>query len=656
MSIDKYRRQAKFAAWYDDPADESSAIPIKNPFRKYKAPSGRKHDAENNAEEGRLQHVLSDTGDYRSSNQADDFQGTSPVHANTMPFTNSTETRRLKTSQPDGPFQEEHEELSHGPKDSGSTSDTAKESENGGIHNQEGHHTKGAKYIHGITDKLHHKKTEQDEKEEADPSAKSKQKFTAMGQFRATVLNSWINILLIMSPVGIAVYYAHVNPIAVFVINFIAIIPLAAMLSYATEEIALRTGEVLGGLLNASFGNAVELIVSIIALTQGQILIVQTSLIGSMLSNLLLVMGMCFFFGGFNRIEQEFNMTVAQTASSLLFLAVAALLLPTAFQDFSSAPTNKDGVTTKPGVAQLSRGTAIMLLIVYACYLFFQLKSHAKMYQAPSGKNKKRDLKKHTRKMKNAIPARMRRKSDTERSLTPTSSIDEDKAEDPETPQLSLTIAIVTLLVSTVLVALNAEYLVDSINAITCGSSGISKNFVGLILLPIVGNAAEHATAVTVAVKDKMDLAIGVAVGSSMQIALLVLPFTVVLGWIIGQDMTLYFDGFQISVLFVAVLLVNYLIQDGKSHWLEGVLLMTLYIIIAVAAWYSSLSLRPVDIFTNENLGSILRIPTRMAAQLSSFRFFDDLCERSSFPSMLETRHLAKSQQETPRPSRLLAK
>ena len=628
MSIDKYRRQAKFAAWYDDPADESSAIPIKNPFRKYKAPSGRKHDVENNAEEGRLQHVLSDTGDYRPSNQAEDFQGTSPVHANTMPFTNSTETRRLKTSQPDGPFQEEYEEPSHGPKDSGSTSDTAKESENGGIHNQEGHHTKGskgAKYIHGITDKLHHKKTEQDEKEEADPSAKSKQKFTAMGQFRATVLNSWINILLIMSPVGIAVYYAHVNPIAVFVINFIAIIPLAAMLSYATEEIALRTGEVLGGLLNASFGNAVELIVSIIALTQGQILIVQTSLIGSMLSNLLLVMGMCFFFGGFNRIEQEFNMTVAQTASSLLFLAVAALLLPTAFQDFSSAPTNKDGVTTKPGVAQLSRGTAIMLLIVYACYLFFQLKSHAKMYQAPSGKNKKRDLKKHTRKMKNAIPARMRRKSDTERSVTPTSSIDEDKAEEPETPQLSLTIAIVTLLVSTVLVALNAEYLVDSINAITCGSSGISKNFVGLILLPIVGNAAEHATAVTVAVKDKMDLAIGVAVGSSMQIALLVLPFTVVLGWIIGQDMTLYFDGFQISVLFVAVLLVNYLIQDGKSHWLEGVLLMTLYIIIAVAAWYSSLTSRQVDIFANKNLGFILRIPTRMAAQLSSFRSFDDL-------------------------------
>jgi Ca2+:H+ antiporter len=612
MSIDKYRRQAKFAAWYDDPADEQSGIPIKNPFRKYKAPTDRKHDDTNNAEEGQLRHVLSDQADGGQKDRADEFQGTSPTHANTMPFTNSTETRKREVSRPDGPVQEEQDQTLDGKKDSGSTSDTANES--GGMYEQGRHASKGSKYIHGITDKLHLKNTGHDEKEETDPSGKKKHKFTAMGQFRATVLNSWINILLIMSPVGIAVYYAHVNPIAVFVINFIAIIPLAAMLSYATEEIALRVGEVLGGLLNASFGNAVELIVSIIALTQGQILIVQTSLIGSMLSNLLLVMGMCFFFGGFNRIEQEFNMTVAQTASSLLFLAVAALLLPTAFQDFSSAPTSKDGVTTKPGVAELSRGTAIMLLIVYACYLFFQLKSHAKMYQAPSAKNKKRDLKKHTRKMKNRLPERMRRKSDSGRSATHESTLEEDKPDEAEIPQLSLTIAIVTLLVSTVLVALNAEYLVDSINAITCGSSGISKNFVGLILLPIVGNAAEHATAVTVAVKDKMDLAIGVAVGSSMQIALLVLPFTVVLGWIIGQDMTLYFDGFQITVLFVAVLLVNYLIQDGKSHWLEGVLLMTLYIIIAVAAWYVAIATWPYEISAYRNLGSILRIPTRMAA------------------------------------------
>ena len=601
MSIDKYRRQAKYAAWYDDPDDEESHIPVKNPFRKFRAPSAssaRQNDDVHNAENGQLQHIVTDEVDYHQKDRQKDLVGRSPKHASTTPFPTSKLDRRQDNAagnipRSESPIQEDGEKLPHwspnDKKDSGSTSDTARETENGGIYDDSTRNRKGEKNSHGaagLKDKIfHHKNSEHDEKEEVDPSGKQKQKFTAMGQFRATVLNSWINILLIMCPVGIATYYAHVNPVAVFVINFIAIIPLAAMLSYATEEIALRTGEVIGGLLNASFGNAVELIVSIIALTQNQILIVQTSLIGSMLSNLLLVMGMCFFFGGFNRIEQEFNMTVAQTASSLLFLAVAALIIPTAFQDWSSQKVSGDDL--KSGVAELSRGTAIMLLLVYACYLFFQLKSHSKMYQAPSGKNKKRDIKKHTRKMKNVIPERMRRTPESERSGTPDSSDEEDKPEVPETPQLSLTIAIVTLLISTVLVALNAEYLVDSINAIPCGSTGISKNFVGLILLPIVGNAAEHATAVTVAVKDKMDLAIGVAVGSSMQIALLVLPFSVVLGWIMGKDMTLYFDGFQIAVLFVAVLLVNYLIQDGKSHWLEGVLLMTLYVIIAVAAWYA---------------------------------------------------------------------
>ena len=421
-----------------------------------------------------------------------------------------------------------------------------------------------------------------------DNNGKEKKKFTAWSQIRATLFNSWINVLLIFSPLGIAVYYAKVNDVAIFVINFIAIIPLAAMLSYATEEIALRTGEVIGGLLNASFGNAVELIVSIIALTKNQVLIVQTSLIGSMLSNLLLVLGMCFFFGGINRMEQAFNMTVAQTASSLLFVAVGSLLIPTVFEEWARTEDQVDGQSPTPEnpgakVTAVSRGTAILLLLVYGCYLFFQLKSHSKMYNAPSEKNPTRPV---GAKFKNAmIPEKMRRRSvmDRQADLQEHDVMQED---DPEEPQLSVTVALLTLAISTVLVALNAEYLVGSIDSITCGG-GISKNFVGLILLPIVGNAAEHATAVTVAIKDKMDLAIGVAVGSSMQIALLVLPFTVVLAWIIGKDdMTLFFDGFQIAVLFVAVLLVNYLIQDGKSHWLEGVLLMVLYVIIAVAAWF----------------------------------------------------------------------
>jgi len=158
--------------------------------------------------------------------------------------------------------------------------------------------------------------------------------------------------------------------------------------------------------------------------------------------------------------------------------------------------------------------------------------------------------------------------------------------DEPDEPQLHIYVAIATLVISTVIIALCAEFMVGSIGALTNGGA-VSQAFVGLILLPIVGNAAEHATAVTVACKDKMDLAIGVAVGSSMQVALLVIPIAVILGWILGQiDMNLDFDGFLITVLFVAVLLVNYLIGDGKSHWLEGVMLMALYIIIAVTAWY----------------------------------------------------------------------
>lgn len=444
---------------------------------------------------------------------------------------------------------------------------------------------------HGIK-KFLSKSSTGDKSLDDDNNGKEKKKFTARSQIRATLFNSWINVLLIFSPVGIAVHYAGVNEVAVFVINFIAIIPLAAMLSYATEEIALRTGEVIGGLLNASFGNAVELIVSIIALVKNQILIVQTSLIGSMLSNLLLVLGMSFFFGGVNRMEQAFNMTVAQTASSLLFVAVGSLLIPTVFEEWARTQDQVNGENPTPEhpgakVTAISRGTAILLLIVYGCYLFFQLKSHTKMYNAPSEKNKKRAV---GSKFKAAvIPEKFRRQSVMDRNAAAAAEAEAeaDGAEDePEEPQLSIWVAVLTLALSTVLVALNAEYLVDSINSITCGG-GISKSFVGLILLPIVGNAAEHATAVTVAIKDKMDLAIGVAVGSSMQIALLVLPLIVVLGWIIGKDdMTMFFDGFQIAVLFVAVLLVNYLIQDGKSHWLEGVLLFILYVIIAVAAWF----------------------------------------------------------------------
>ena len=294
--------------------------------------------------------------------------------------------------------------------------------------------------------------------------------------------------------------------------------------------------------------NAVELIISILALLKHKIVIVQTSLIGSILSNLLLVLGASFIGGGYNRVEQYFNASVAQTASSLLALAVGSLIVPTAFHMASEAGDR--------GITELSRGTSVILLLVYCSYLFFQLKTHSRLYSQPSEKSPKRNqTEPASRSLANASANVSHA---VVLGIPKPESIEE---EEKERPELSIWAAVILLVASTALVAICAECLVDSIGDLV-ETSGISEVFVGLILLPIVGNAAEHATAVTVAIKDKMDLSIGVAVGSSLQVALLVIPFIVVLGWILGIDeMTLYFDGFQVMILFVAVLLTNYLIQ-----------------------------------------------------------------------------------------------
>ncbi len=320
------------------------------------------------------------------------------------------------------------------------------------------------------------------------------------------------------------------------------------------------------------------------ALIQKQVVIVQTSLIGSILSNLLLVMGMCFFFGGLRRQEQFFNTTVAQTAASLLALAVAGVIVPTVFDTAS--------ITSTQDVAELSRGTALILLLVYGAYLFFQLKTHSAVFNEESKKVAARPRKNHLQRgaikqgLVNPAGLMAHGVSDPEQNERMSRLLlnGPDEAE-PDDPQLHFFVALAVLAGSTVIIAFCAEFLVDSIDYVT-QQGHISKEFLGLILLPIVGNAAEHATAVTVAIKDKMDLAIGVAVGSSMQVALFLIPLLVVIGWGMNVDnMTLSFDIFQVAVLFVSVLLVNYLIADGKSHWLEGMLLMCLYCIIAICSW-----------------------------------------------------------------------
>ncbi|KAH6605649.1 Ca2+ transporter, partial [Trichoderma cornu-damae] len=367
---------------------------------------------------------------------------------------------------------------------------------------------------------------------------------------KVTMLSNYVNFLLVMVPIGIVAGELHWNATAVFTINFFAIIPLAAVLSFATEEISLKLGETLGGLLNATFGNAVELIVSIVALRDNQIEVVQSSMLGSILSNLLLVMGMCFLFGGIRHrgqtgagTEQTFSAAVAQTTCSLMTLSSASLVIPAAL--YGVLDQNDTDIEDKEkSILVLSRGTAIILLALYALYLVFQLRTHSNLF-------------------------------DPEEAITA-------EGEEPEEPTLGPIAATAVLVVVTILVAICADYLVGSIDDLV-ESANISKAFIGLILIPIVGNAAEHVTAVVVALRNKMDLAMGVAIGSSIQIALGVTPFLVIVGWIIGRDMTLHFETFETVAFAVSVLVVTYTVQDGKSNYLEGAMLLGLYIIIAVA-------------------------------------------------------------------------
>jgi Ca2+:H+ antiporter len=583
------KKAARKEAWFNSYSDAENRV--YNPFSRVNTRRKTQPDVEQGESRG-LSHINTENDAGPSPIEArrkEEFRPTSagPQKAPTFP------------QGPSGAFPDRHDEKSDEITSSEGTSkdSTEKPSTNGypkdepngfvdqPVSNEGGARKRKSRKFHVPMPWSKKREEEQEEQEvqRADTSESKKRKYPKIGfwpQVKA-VFGSWINVLLVFVPVGIALNYAGVNKVVVFVVNFIAIIPLAAMLSFATEELAMYIGETLGGLLNATFGNAVELIVSIIALAQGQILIVQTSLIGSMLSNLLLVMGMCFFFGGLKRVEQFFNLTVAQTAASLLALAIGSLIIPTAFSIFAIGSGDR-------GVTPASRGTAVMLLFVYGCYLFFQLSTHIDMYNEPSKKSPKKQSGKKD--AGDALRGLATIGAGTGAAASGgqinKDNLVHEEAEEEETPQLTRIGALVTLAGSTVLVALCAEYMVSSINKV---AESVSPEFIGLILLPIVGNAAEHATAVTVAIKDKMDLAIGVAVGSSLQIALLVLPVMILLNWFgLGApaDLNLSFDGFQVTVLFIAIIVVNYVVQDGKSHWLEGMLLMVTYLVIAVSAWF----------------------------------------------------------------------
>lgn len=347
----------------------------------------------------------------------------------------------------------------------------------------------------------------------------------------------FIYLLLIFIPLSLAAELLHWDPTVIFITSCLGIIPLAKLMGYATEEIALKAGQGIGGLLNATFGNAVELIIAILALQKGLVGVVQASITGSILGNILLVLGLSVLLGGIKYKTQNFNRTVAGTNAAMLTLSVVALLIPAAF--VFTSPAN---VAIK-GVENLSHWVAIVLLVIYFLGLYFSLGTHSHLYDGSS------------------------------------------HGEGVVEPQLSMPKAIGLLLLATGLVALESEFLVGSIEAVT-HQWGLSELFIGVILIPLIGNAAEHLTAVTVAMKNKMDLSLGIAVGSSLQIALLVAPILVLVGWAIGQPLTLHFNLFEIVAVGAAVAIANLIALDGESNWFEGAQLLGTYLILGLAFFF----------------------------------------------------------------------
>jgi len=346
-------------------------------------------------------------------------------------------------------------------------------------------------------------------------------------------------VLLLFIPVSIAAHYLKWGDLTVFITASLAILPLAAWMGAATEEIAVVVGPSLGGLLNATFGNATELIIALVALNAGLVDVVKASITGSIIGNLLLVMGLSMLLGGLRYKEQTFQPIVARVNASSMNLAVIAILLPTAMK-FSAHEISQNTLQN------LSLAVAVVLILVYALTLLFSMKTHAYLYEV-------------------AIVETV-----------------EDETHHGK-PNIWLWTAV--LLICTLLVALESELLVNSLEVAT-SQLGLTALFTGVILVPIIGNAAEHATAVTVAMKDKMDLSVSVAVGSSMQIALFVAPFLVLAGWVVGQPMDLNFNPFELVAVAVAVLIANSISSDGKSNWLEGTLLLAAYTVLGFAFYF----------------------------------------------------------------------
>ena len=347
----------------------------------------------------------------------------------------------------------------------------------------------------------------------------------------------WLNILLVFVPIALVLEYVHAEPALIFTTSALAIVPLARWMGTATEHLTRHVGAGVGGLLNASFGNAAELIIAIAALRKGLHEIVKASITGSLLGNVLLVLGFAMVAGGLKHERQSFNRTAAGLGASLLLLAAIGLVVPALFH-FTAA--NQGALVEQA----LSLKIAVVLFAIYMLSLLFSLRTHRHLFVGEAGEHSE---------VHGSIWGKQK--------------------------------AIMVLAVVTVAVAVMSELLVGAIEP-TASRLGFTQVFVGVILLALVGNAAEHATAVLVAMKNTMDLALGIAVGSSLQIALFVAPVLVFASYLFASPLDLIFTPFEVAAVAISVFAVGFVAMDGESHWMEGAMLVGVYLILAIAFYF----------------------------------------------------------------------
>ena len=343
-------------------------------------------------------------------------------------------------------------------------------------------------------------------------------------------------LLLALVPLALALEWSHADPLVIFITSGLAIIPLAGLMGEATEKLAHHVGAGIGGLLNASFGNAAELIIAVMALRQGLHDVVKASITGSILGNILLVLGVAMVAGGLRYERQRFNRTAAGMGSSLLLLAAVGLIVPAIFHQTAAG---RGDIIER----ELSLEIAIVLFGIYVLSLIFSLKTHRHLYlgENPSTGEDDRPWKKQT--------------------------------------------AMIVLALATVATGIMSEVLVGALVP-AAESLGMTQIFVGVILVALVGNAAEHSTAVLVARKNHMDLSFGIAVGSSLQIAMFVAPVLVFISYLFGTPLNLIFTPFEVAAVTLSVLIVGFVAMDGESHWMEGVMLVGVYLILAIAFFF----------------------------------------------------------------------